>query len=217
MVYDNPFLKTARGLHDIWFSTKPNDPYPITLTSFWIQWHLWGHNPLGYHVLNVVLHGVCAVLFWRVLGNLALPGAWLAAAVFAVHPVCAGSVAWITEQKNTNSLLFYLLALLCFLKFMRARESADAIRSCIAPRSLIRSTSINLRRLWYGASLLLFALALMSKGSVVTFPCILLLLLWWRHAGMRATTVAEWKSAILLTAPFFLLSFISGLLTIWYQ
>src|SRR5258708_11539941 len=95
--------------------------YPLVLSNFWLQHLLWGLNPLPYHLVNVLMHIGCAALLWCVLRKLNVPGAWLGATLWALHPVQVESVAWVTELKNTQSALFYLLAILCFLQWERCR------------------------------------------------------------------------------------------------
>ncbi len=187
MVTNNPLLKDEEGLKDIWFSTKPYDYFPVTLTSFWIEWRLWGANPTGYNVANIFLHGLGAALFWRVLRRLSVPGAWLAAMVFALHPVCVASVAWIAERKNTLSLVFFLLTLLAWLRFEQEGQ-----------------------RRFYWLALGGFLLALLSKTSVVMLPVVLLGLRWWQTGKIGRQT-------LLRTVPFFVLSLALGLVTVWFQ
>ena len=144
----NPYMEDLQGLKILW-TTPAAMYYPLTSTTFWIQRHLWGSNPLPYHLFNVALHIVNALLLWALLQRMRIPGAWIAAALFALHPVHVDSVAWVTELKNTQSGFFYLLALLSFLNTRRT------------------------------IALLLFACALLSKSSTVVFPVIALLCLWW--------------------------------------
>src|SRR5436190_5419268 len=88
ILIDNPLIQKPHGLWEIWFTSKPLDYVPLTLTSFWFEWRVFGADPFGYHVINVLLHALNAVLLWRVLKCLKVPGAWFAAALFAAHPVC---------------------------------------------------------------------------------------------------------------------------------
>ena len=113
----NPVLQEGgRGLVRIW--TEPTSLpqwYPLVHTTFWLEAQLWGMSPAGYHIVNVLLHGLSAWVLLIVLRRLEVPGALLAAAVFAVHPVHVESVAWVTERKNVLSLLFALLAVRAWL------------------------------------------------------------------------------------------------------
>src|SRR3989304_5117458 len=93
-----PDLRSVEGLYHIWFepdATQQN--YPLLHSAFWLEHRLWGDAPLGYHLANVLLHSAAACLVLAVLGKLQLPGALLAAVVFALHPVHVESVAWIPE------------------------------------------------------------------------------------------------------------------------
>ena len=187
MVTDNHCLRDFAGLKDIWFSTKTTDVYPVTFSMLWVEWHLWGANPLGYHVVNVLLHATGALLLWRLLKQLSIPGAWFGAALFALHPVAAGSVAWISERKNTLAFVFFLFTLLAYARFQS-----------------------NSAKKWYFLSLVGFLLALTSKASVVTLPLIFLLMVWWQQGYLQ-------KKDILRAIPFLALSFVFGLITIWAQ
>ncbi len=186
-VTDNPLIKAGDGLRRFWLTTEFTDYYALSNTSFWLEWRLWGANPVGYHATNLLLHALNALLLWRVLGRLGVPGAWLAGLMFALHPVNVMSVAWISERKNLLSLLFVALAVLAYLRWNEER----------APR-------------WYAVALGCFALALLSKTSVVMVPVVLALLVWWRRGNLT------WRDVGAL-APFCALSLVMGLVTMWFE
>lgn len=195
-VTKNATLRDLHGLWRIWFELAATPQYyPLVHTSFWIEHHLWGLNPLGYHLVNLVLHAIAAILLWRALIRLGIPGAWLAAAIFAVHPVEVESVAWITERKNVLSAVFYFAAALTYLRFEESRDSKN-------PGS----------RRWYlyVASLLLFVLALLSKTVACSLPAALLLVRWWKTGRLK------WRDVLPLL-PFFIFGLGLGLLTAWLE
>lgn len=190
---DHPIIISSHGLETIWIKTVwLTTDFPLTLTTFWLEHRLWGNDSTGYHVTNILLHALGAILLWRVLLLLKIRGAFLAALIFAVHPVCVASVAWISERKNTLSLVFFLLALLFYL---RAEKP---------PRSGERGYG------FYCLSLGAFFLALLSKTSIVALPVVLLGIVWWSNGKITARD-------FLRTIPFFLLAFGFGLLTIYSQ
>ena len=164
-VTDNTLLRSPEGLVRLWEPGQTHQYYPAVFTTFWLEYHLWGLDPHGYHVVNVVLHVANALLLWRVLTLLGVPGAWMIAAVFALHPMHVESVAWITERKNVLSALFYLLATLAWLRFDPMRDEGGAPPA--APRA------------WraYALSLLFFVLALLSKSVTCTLPAALVLVM----------------------------------------
>jgi hypothetical protein len=127
-VKDNTLLRTPGGLWRIWAEPQASPQYyPMVFTSFWAEYRLWKLDVLGYHLVNVLLHAAGAVLLRHILAGLLVPGAWLAAALFALHPVNVESVAWITERKNTLSLVFFLGSIAAYTRFsLPGGQLADA-------------------------------------------------------------------------------------------
>ena len=190
-VTDNPLLTAPDGLKRIWFSLdSPSQYFPLTYTTFRLERSLWGLNPAGYHLVNILLHAANALLVWWLLRRLSVPGAWLAAALFALHPVQVESVAWITERKNILSLFFFLLAVLAWVEFVEQR-----------PRPLWR---------WYGVTLIFYALALFSKTTACTLPAALLLVLWLKGKPITG-------SRLLQMVPLVAMGLGMGLLTMWWE
>ena len=184
-----PELRSWHGLYRIWFELGATPQYyPLVCTTFWVEHKLWGDATLGYHLVNLLLHATSALLVALVLRRLAIPGAYLAAAIFALHPVCVESVAWITELKNTLSGVFCLTALLSYLRFDQTRKTS----------------------LYLGA-LGLFVLALLSKTAIVMLPVALLVIAWWQRGRL------SWRRDVLPAVPFFLASAAAGLLTVWVE
>ena len=185
-------LRTLAGLGRIWFEPGATQQYyPLTWTSFWIDFHLWHLHPFGYHAENILLHGINAILVWRVLRRLDVPGAWLGAALFALHPVCVESVAWISERKNTLSGLCFLLAILAAVEFWLPRRAAPAGKP-----GGTGPTANTLFGPWkfYWLTLALFLCALGSKTVTASLPGVILLLVWWRRGRW---VLKDW----LLVAP----------------
>jgi tetratricopeptide (TPR) repeat protein len=184
-----PELRSWAGLGRIWSEVGATQQYyPVLHSAFWLEHRLWGDATLGYHLANVLLHATAACLFVLVLRRLAVPGAWLAGLVFALHPVAVESVAWISEQKNTLSTVFYLLAAWALLDFGETRRSRS-----------------------YCLGLGLFALALLSKSVTATLPAALLVVAWWRRGRL------SWRDDVLPLLPCFLLGAASGLFTAWVE
>ena len=209
----NPLMQQGwAGLHDIWFSPKPIAWFPLTFTSFWLEWRLWGMNSAGYHIVNVLLHAANAVLLWRVLRQLRIRAAWMAALLFAVHPVCVASVSWITERKNTLSMLFYLLCLLLYLRSESAPQPARPLERARdeIPQPAFASSLTHHPLSLYLLSLFAFVLALLSKTSVVMLPFVLLLIAWYRRGNL---TRRDFQRAL----PFFAAAFVMGLVTLWFE
>ena len=190
-VSENPTLVMPGGLWVIWAQpTASPQYYPLVFTTFWIEARMWGMEARGYHETNILLHGVAAVLLWRILRRLNVPGAYFAAGIFAVHPVMVESVAWVTERKNTLSMVFYLGAFYCSLRFWTRPASGAAKRGWG----------------WYASALALFVCALLSKTVTATLPAAMVLILWWK---LGRVALRDW----FLLAPFFVLGICGGVLT----
>jgi tetratricopeptide (TPR) repeat protein len=195
-IENNPAMSSLAGLRRFWLGPLPTPQYyPLTHTTFWLEHQVWGPNPLGYHLTNVALHAANALLLWRLLGRLGVPGAYWAAAVFALHPVHVESVAWVSERKNVLSALFYLLSFLAFLRFWPPEEGS--------PRPAGRWR-------FYGLALLLFLAALLSKTVACSLPAALLLVRWWKQGRVTGRDV-------LATAPLFVLGLALGLQTAYVE
>jgi len=181
----NPVIVGPLGLKEIW-TTHAGSVSPLTLTMFWVENALWGMPPRPYHVVNIILHAACAILLWRVLRSLRIPGAWLGAALWALHPLQVESVAWISEMKNTQSCLFYLLSILFFVKSLRTKGVG-----------------------WnYSFTLLFAGLAIASKFSTLVLPVVLGLCAWWVEGRW------QWRHLIRL-APILVMSALAGAITLW--
>ncbi len=185
----HPELRSWHGLYWIWFDLKATPQYyPLLHSAFWFEHKLWGDAVLGYHLINIVWHATAALLVALILRRLKIPGAYLAAAIFALHPIEVESVAWITEQKNTLSAVFCLGAMLAYLRFDEARKTP-----------------------FYLVALGLFVLGLLSKTVTATLPGALLVIFWWRRGRL------SWRRDVLPLVPFFVLGAAAGLLTAWVE
>ena len=183
----NNVVLQKNGLARVWLTAESANYWPLTWTSYWLEHQLWGLHPTGYHVVNVLIHALSALLIWHILTRLKVPGAWLAALLFAIHPVNVESVAWISQRKNTLSLLFYVVALSCYLRF-------DARAG----------------RRWYWFAVGGFLLAMLSKGAVVTLPVVLLLCAWWLYGRIR-------RQDVLYSLPFWAIAALMSAVEIWFQ
>ena len=178
----NPCIVGPLGLKEIW-TTSEARYYPLVLTTFWVEHALWGLEPLPYHLANVLTHGVCAILLWRVLLILQVRGAWLGAALWALHPVQVETVAWITELKNTQSCFFYLLSIFFFVRWLKTKSA--------------KITEANV--LNYTLCLVCAALAMASKSSTVTLPPVLYLSTWWVERRCDWRTLARVGPILLMS------------------
>src|SRR5262245_5478212 len=191
----NPVLRSLDGLRRIWLEPRATPQYyPMVHTSYWLEFRLWGLEPAGYHAVNVALHALGSVLSWRVLLALGVPGpaAWLAAAVFALHPVHVESVAWITERKNVLSGVFYLAALLAYLRFLALGRGERG------------------RARLYLSSFALSLGALASKTVTCTLAPAILLLTFGQRGRIALRDAAR-------LAPFLVAGALLGLTTLWLE
>jgi tetratricopeptide (TPR) repeat protein len=184
-----PALRPVAGLRLIWFKVGATLQYcPVLHSAFWLEHRLWGDTAAGYHAVNILLHAGSACLLVLILRRLAVRGAWLAGALFALHPVCVESVAWISEQKNTLSTVFYLLAALTYLGFDQNRRWGS-----------------------YATAFGLFTLALLTKSLTATLPAALLVVFWWQRGRL------SWRRDLLPLVPWFAIGAAAGLFTGWVE
>jgi len=182
-------LRSFDGLRRIWTELGATQQYyPLLHSAFWLEARLWGDVVIGYHIVNVVLHVIAACLVVTLCQRLSIKGAWLAGAIFALHPINVESVAWISEQKNTLSLVFYLLAAFAYLQFDDTRRRRD-----------------------YAIATALFICALMTKTVTASLPAALLVVFWWERGRI------EWKRDVVPLLPWFVVAAASGLFTAWVE
>jgi protein O-mannosyl-transferase len=178
-------LHSLSGLVRTWIEPGATQQYyPLVYSVFWVEHRLWGSSTLGYHLLNILLHAASALLLVGILRRLAVPGAWLAAAIFALHPIQVESVAWIAELKNTLSGLLFLSSVWAYIHFDESRSTR-----------------------WWALAAVLFALGLSAKTAIATLPAALLVLLWWQRGTL------SWKSDFRPLLPFFAVGVLAGLFT----
>ncbi|MBN2035748.1 MAG: tetratricopeptide repeat protein [Chitinispirillaceae bacterium] len=184
-----PELRSLHGLARIWLQPGATQQYyPLTHSLFWLQQRLWGDAKTGYHLCTILLHVLCAFLFFKALQRLNVQGALLAALLFALHPVQVESVAWISELKNTLSGCLFLGAGMWYLSFNGRRKKGH-----------------------YAISLFLFTVGLMAKSVIAILPVCLLAVLWWKRGRL------SWKRDVIPLVPFFLIGMASGLFTAWIE
>ena len=184
-----PSLRSLAGLARIW--TDPSAApqyYPVLHTLFWVEDKLWDGSVLPYHLVTIFCHALLAILLAAILRRLDLPGAWLAAFIFAPHPVQVESVAWFSEIKNTLSGVFAAAAMLYYLRYDRERSYGA-----------------------YVAALTFFLLGLLTKTAIVGLPVIFAILAWWKRGSLN------FKRDLLPLFPFFAVAVVAGIITIWVE
>jgi protein O-mannosyl-transferase len=203
-IWDDDSMLTQNALirgplKQFWFSTEPVDYFPLTYTSLWLEWRLWGENALGYHVTNICLHALSCVFLWRAFERLKFPGAWLAALLFAVHPVNVESVAWIAERKNVLAMFFFALTAWSFATFAQTGNKRAYIISISA-----------------------FLLSLLSKPAAMAWPLVAFAILWFYrgwHSSPKQTESAKptFAKIVAQVGPFFALAVALSAVTVWFQ
>ena len=179
--------------------------HPLTTISHMLDCQLYGLEPWGHHLTNILFHAAAAILLFFALrdltGNL-WPSA-LAAAIFAVHPLRVESVAWVSERKDVLSGVFFMLILGVYARYARGNSA---------------------RSLWYITVLILLALGLMCKPTLVTVPFVLLLLDYWPLGRSqsspsigRGITTEKWSWLVFEKLPLFVLSAASCVATLLAQ
>lgn len=187
--YDSPIIRDGLSPLQYWQGKGSPDYYPILSTAFYVQWQFFERDATGYRVVNLVGHIASCLLLWRVLlllrlGSLA---AWLGAALFALHPINVTTVAWIAEQKNTLSMVFCLGAMLAHLRY----DESGSRRA-------------------FGIALVLFAMGLLCKASIVVLPAGLTVMIMWRRGAVR-------KQDVVALLPMFALAAVGAAVAIYFQ
>ena len=185
----SPEQRSISGLVQLWIQPRTTRQYhPVVDTVYWIEDKLWGDHVLGYHLLTIALHAAAALLLVKILRRLQIPGAWLAASIFALHPVQVESVAWMVEIKNTLSALFFFAAILTFLQFDERRTRGK-----------------------YFLLLLFFVVGILTKAIVATLPLVALILIWWKRRRIN------WQRDIWPLLPLVVLAVAAAALSVFVE
>jgi protein O-mannosyl-transferase len=187
LVSVNPDLRSVAGLWHIWFSAPTTDYWPLTWTLLWTEWHVWGNDPLGYHLCSLALHIISGLLIWRLLRRLGLRWGWIGGLLFVVHPIAVESVAWISEIKNTLSLPLFLLACDAWIDSESGKRGRPYLRA-----------------------ILLYTAAMLAKTSTIMLPAVLLLYTWWKRGKIYGSDLKN-------MAPFLGIALILGAVTFHFQ
>jgi Flp pilus assembly protein TadD len=192
-----PELRSLHGLERIWFEVGATQQYyPVLHSAFWLEHRLWGDATLGYHLLNVLLHATAACLFvlvlrriWPSRSGIGFDAPLVAGLLFTLHPICVESVAWISEQKNTLSTVFYLASAIAYLRWRDSRARPSL----------------------YWLACVLFILAALSKTVTASLPAALLVVAWWQRGRL------DWRDDVRPLAPWFAFGAGAGVLTAWVE
>ncbi len=203
LITRSPLIKAPDGLSRIWFTTEAPEYYPIAYSAMWFEWRLFGMSTSGYHLVNLVFHIGSALVLWQILKRLRIPGAYLAALLFAVHPVNVESAAWIVQIRNVLAMFFSLMSLWFYIRTSEQASLPEGETLSAFSHAWPRSS-------YYWLSLLAFIVAMFCKGSAAILPAVCVLLHWW-------TGNVKWKAVAAQTAPFFVVAICLTLVNIWFQ
>jgi protein O-mannosyl-transferase len=206
-VTQNMFLWSWSGLAGAWAHPLAGWYRPLAQSVLWGQHHFFGIHPLGYHLASILFHSVNAGLLWMVLRRLGVRGAWLGAALFAVHPIQVQSVAWISQQSHLVGSAFLLGAVWAFLRVSRIQPPL--------PQEFAPSPGHDWEDLMpvepvarlYALSLGLAIAASLSDPVGIALPFVLLVLTWWKRGAVPR---ADWLRLL----PFFAVA-IAGAALVW--
>ena len=179
--------------------------HPLTMISYAVDYRIWGLDPMGFHLTNIVLHGaVTAAIFVLAVRLMEASGGGsavkkiaagsVASLLFGLHPMHVESVAWAAERKDVLCALFFTLSVLSYLSYCK-----DGTKSGV----------------WYSLTAAFFVLALLSKPMAVTLPVVLLILDYYPLGRLNGTK--QWMRAVTQKVPLFLLSALAAALTVWAQ
>ncbi len=175
----NPVVLHWDKLLMAWINlTQDPQYYPLVFTVFSLEYHLWHFNPIWYHLVNVLLQVFNGLLLWWLLVRLRIRGAWLAAAIFTIHPVQVETVGWVAEMKNLLSGFLYLLATLAYVR-------ASGLDAPTDPQVARQLPPAQYHWKWYWWATALFVLAMTAKTAGLALPVILLALVWWKRGKIQ--------------------------------
>ncbi|HTV47424.1 MAG TPA: tetratricopeptide repeat protein [Phycisphaerae bacterium] len=211
---NNPFVQHWSGLWYIWFAPQTSTQYyPLVYTAFLLQFKLWGLNPLGFHLVNIGLQAINAILLWRILRLMGLKSAWVAAAIWAIHPIQVETIGWVTEQKNLLSAAFGFGAALLWIKWagldMTKKVIGHRLQAIVGPNSMQLASS-HRGYMTYILATILFVLALLAKTDICTLSAALLLIAWWKRGRIT-------REQVFSVMPWFLFGAILASLTIYIE
>lgn len=215
---------TAEGFKWAFTTGHASNWHPVTWLSHMADVSMFGMNPAGHHATNLVFHVANSVLLllllWLMTGSV-----WrsaMVAALFALHSLHVESVAWVAERKDVLSAFFGILTLMAYAHYVQFKIENEKLKKGTTPHpTLSPNEAERAARLWYGVALGLFALGLMSKPMLVTWPFVMLLLDVWPLNRVTSdgwqVTGKVWRRMVIEKIPFFALTLISCFITVKVQ